>query len=80
MAGEAPTWEYLTVTGEPETHLATLGQEGWELVAVTGGAEEATLYFKRPGLTFRERVTLDQRRRYYAALGQSPASPEERAP
>ena len=76
MAGEVPTWEYLTVTGDAETHLATLGREGWELVAVAGPANAPSLFFKRPAPTFRERVTLDQKRRYYAALGRSPAEPE----
>ena len=69
MAGEGPTWEYLTVTGDAETHLATLGREGWELVAVTAGDGGPTLYFKRPGLTFRERVTLEQRRAVYERSG-----------
>jgi hypothetical protein len=68
MTNEHQRWEYLTVSGDTDLHLATLGREGWELVAVTEHGGVPTLYFKRPGLDFRERVTLDQRVRYYATL------------
>jgi hypothetical protein len=62
-------WEYLRSRDESE--LAALGREGWELVAVLPGEArgEATFYFKRPALGFRERVTLDQKRHYYNLMG-----------
>ena len=69
MSGPAQTWEYRTVEGDlSEAALAALGREGWELVG-SGPGEHGRLYFKRPGLDFRERVTLDQKRRYYALWG-----------
>lgn len=61
-----PTWEYLTVPAVPAPDLAALGEDGWELVGVGGPPEAQTLFFKRPARSFRERVTLDQKRRYYA--------------
>jgi len=36
---------------------------------VSGYGVDPTLYLKRPVLDFRERVTLDQKRRYYASWG-----------
>jgi hypothetical protein len=67
--GIMTTWEYLKTSGDGE--LEELGRRGWELVAVvpseSGGG--AALYFKRPGLSFREQVTEDQKRRYYALKG-----------
>jgi len=51
--------------------LAALGRQGWELVAAlpapAGG--EAIFYLKRPAPNLRERVTADQKQRYYAQLG-----------
>lgn len=64
------TWEYRIAVGLDEAALNALGAEGWELVAVTGetlGSDSPTLFFKRPGLSFRERVTLEQKQRYFAA-------------
>lgn len=58
-------WEYLTLDEQDADDLNALGEEGWELVSVSDGR----LYFKRPALSFRERVTLDQKRQYYGALG-----------
>jgi hypothetical protein len=58
-------WEYLTLDQQDADDLNALGEEGWELVSVSDGR----LYFKRPALSFRERVTLDQKRHYYDALG-----------
>jgi hypothetical protein len=62
-------WEYLKTSDD--SRLDELGREGWELVAAVpldvGGA--ANFYFKRPALGFREQVTEDQKRRYYALKG-----------
>ena len=66
------TWEYRIAVGLDEAALNALGAEGWELVAVTGdtlGPDSPTLFFKRPGLSFREQVTRDQKRRYFSAWG-----------
>jgi len=62
-------WEYHKTSNDD--NLDTLGREGWELVAVvpSGPGGEATLYFKRPTPDFREQVTEDQKRRYYALKG-----------
>jgi hypothetical protein len=62
---EHPTWEYRVAPHLDETALNELGLDGWELVAVAG----ETFYLKRSRLGFRERVTLDQKRRYYALWG-----------
>ena len=68
MARQA--WEYL-VAAEPQ--LPELGRRGWELVAVLPGEHGAArCYLKRPAPTFRERVTGEQKRRYYASRGLAP--------
>ncbi len=70
MSGEAPTWEYHAVDAlDPALDLDALGRDGWELVAALERRGAPTLYFKRPGHDFRERVTLDQKRRLYAERG-----------
>jgi hypothetical protein len=58
-------WEYLTVAEQEAGDLNPLGAEGWELVGVNSGR----LYFKRPLPSFRERVTLDQKRHVYGQFG-----------
>jgi len=58
-------WEYLTVEESDAGDLSSLGRQGWELAGVSGDR----LYFKRPAMSFRERVTLDQKRHYYGLLG-----------
>ncbi len=69
MNGETRTWEYRMVDPlDPDFDLDALGRDGWELVAALGAASRV-LYFKRPAPSFRERVTLDQKRRVYARLG-----------
>lgn len=62
-------WAYLTLPESERDRLGALGGEGWELVGVGGDADEGVLYLKRAALDFRERVTMEQRRRYYEALG-----------
>ncbi len=57
-------WEYLSVSGDQ--NLTKLGQEGWELVAVVPTETELPrFYFKRPARSFRDRVTLEQKQRYF---------------
>ena len=70
MSGPLQTWDYLVVPTDPAPDLARLGREGWEFVGtgVSPGGP-TSLYFKRPALDFRERVTLDQKRRAYAHFG-----------
>jgi hypothetical protein len=67
------TWEYHTAAIRPddEAHLNRLGAEGWELVAVVPAENPASpvCYFKRPALSFKERVTLEQKHRYYRQWG-----------
>jgi hypothetical protein len=55
-------WEYRAAKELDDAGLNELGSSGWELVAVENGI----FYLKRPRLSFTERVTLDQKRRYYA--------------
>ena len=74
MAGHEPqAWEYRTEAELGEARLNEMGIAGWELV----GVENGTFYLKRPRLSFRELVTLDQKRSYYAlwnvAVGEEPA-------
>jgi hypothetical protein len=56
-------WEYRIEAGADAARLDALGQDGWELAAIDGGA----FYFKRPRPSFTEQVTLDQRERVFAA-------------
>jgi len=65
------SWEYLTVPERERHRLTALGEEGWELVGL-GGDDDRLLYLKRPGGGFRERVTLEQRTRYYDSRGLDP--------
>ena len=71
MSGETQGWEYLMSAANPAPDLAALGREGWELVA-TASDPLGPLYFRRPGLTFRERITLEQRRAVYEQAGRTP--------
>ena len=59
------TWEYRVIQHEiSHRQLDELGRDGWELVAVTDGANGLVAYLKRPILGFKERVTLEQREKY----------------
>ena len=69
---EHQTWEYRVTTDPTDEELETLGRNGWELVAVSGGS----CYFKRPRLSFREQVTLEQKQRYYALWNVRPGEAE----
>ncbi len=72
MSRETQTWEYLTAAADPAPDLAALGRDGWELVTTTRDPR-GTLYFRRPGLNFRERVTMEQRRHVYEQAGRMPS-------
>ncbi len=63
-----PTWEYRIESTVSLDVLNALGRDGWELVA-TDDPEEMGFVFKRPAQSFVERVTLEQRARYYESLG-----------
>lgn len=64
------TWEYLIVPEAERARLDQLGVDGWELIAIGGDAGQRLLYLKRPGQSFRERVTLEQRSVYLTGIGQ----------
>ena len=66
------SWEYLTIPEGERHRLSALGEEGWELAGVGGNPGEPLLYLKRRGLDFRERVTVEQRNRYYSSHGLDP--------
>jgi len=68
MARPIPTWEYRIESDLTVSALDELGRQGWELVE-TG---EDRYVFKRPALSFVERVTLEQRAHVYATLGLGP--------
>ena len=74
------TWEYLTIPERERYQLSELGKEGWELVGLGGSSDDWLLYLKRPGQNFRERVTFEQRTRYYEAVGRDPGSDVGRGP
>ena len=68
----ATAWEYRCGSFSPqsaEEEIQRLGDEGWELVGVVPEGSGIRLFLKRPGLDFRERVTLEQKRRYYLQFG-----------
>lgn len=67
MMGEQPGWDYRWLDGGDEAHLASLGERGWEVVGTS--ADATRLLLKRPKHTFRERVTLDQKRHVYESVG-----------
>jgi hypothetical protein len=55
-------WEYRVEPSPDESVLTTAGGDGWELVAIDA---ERGWIFKRPTPGFRDRVTLEQKARYY---------------
>ncbi len=79
MSGEDPGWDYHWLDWKDEEGLIALGAHGWELAATlpgVSGEPGGRLCLKRPRPSFRERVTLDQKRHVYASRGV--ALPEER--
>jgi len=69
VSGEDPGWDYRWLDASNERELDALGALGWDLVLSVPDADGDRLCLKRPRLTFRERVTLDQKRRVYAERG-----------
>ncbi len=71
MDGEHPGWHYRLIDAYDDSTLSSLGAQGWEVVATGPGTSRsgARLCLKRARPTFRERVTLDQKRHVYAAHG-----------
>jgi hypothetical protein len=67
MIGEQPGWEYYWLDAADEARLASLGERGWEVVGVSAGSPRLLLRRSKP--TFRERVTLDQKRHVYQSAG-----------
>ena len=67
--GEQVTWEYRTIEDPSTNDLEALGGDGWEFTGTSTTGHVTRLYFKRPHLSFREQVTLDQKRRYFAEWG-----------
>ena len=61
-------WEYGVVESNLLEDLNDFGTFGWEFVAPVRHGK-TYLVFKKSQLTFREQVTLDQRRRYFASRG-----------
>ena len=73
-----PTWVYRSVAAtDPPAILDALGSAGWELVGVAEVDGLSRLFFKRPAPDFRERVTLEQKRRVYEARGIALATDED---
>lgn len=66
-------WDYLEVSRNATERLSELASAGWELVGVTGDA----FHLKRAKRSFRDQVTLDQKRRYYGEWGLPVAEDEE---
>lgn len=64
-------WEYRITTSQAE--LARLGGEGWGIVSVVVEPDSGatTYYLGRAAQSFRDRVTLEQKRRYYVSLGKT---------
>lgn len=71
MVEPIPTWEYRIEADLTVNALDELGRQGWELIEASGNR----YVFKRPELTFVERMTLEQRARYYESLGLDSDSP-----
>lgn len=63
MSGERQgTWEYRAEPTPGLDRLNELGAEGWELIGIDAGA----FYLKRPALSFKDRVAMEQRAHYFA--------------
>jgi hypothetical protein len=62
-------WEYLVIPEADRDQLDELGCQGWELVALGGDESARLLYLKRRAPGLRERVTIEQRERYYRSRG-----------
>jgi len=63
---ESITWEYRVLDSDQVEDLNHFGIEGWEFVA-SDNDKKTRLTMKRPGLSFREKLALDQRRKYFSS-------------
>lgn len=68
MTEQMQRWEYRFELAIQIEKLNALGADGWELAGVDE-RDRTKFIFKRPAQTFVERVTLEQRARYYESLG-----------
>lgn len=73
MAETPQRWEYHVEPNPtlPAARLNALGSAGWELAGIDD-RDGTTYVFRRPVQSFVERVTLEQRARYYESLGLVP--------
>lgn len=69
MSAEHAGWEYRWVDADAEDDIAALGERGWDMVTSVSWTDRPRVCLRRPRQTFRERVTLDQKRHVYHALG-----------
>ncbi len=67
MAEQMQRWEYRFELAMQIEKLNALGADGWELAGVDE-RDRTKFIFKRPAQSFVERVTLEQRARYYESL------------
>lgn len=73
MVEPLPRWEY-HVEPKPQfsgVRLNDLGALGWELTGIAGVAGDIYI-FRKPAQSFVERITLEQRQKYYRSLGLDP--------
>ena len=73
MIEPLPRWEYRVENNASAEMLSGLGAEGWELIAIDE-SNSGRFIFRRPAQSFVERVTLEQRARYYESLGLDPGA------
>lgn len=70
MAEAPQRWEYLVEPTISPERLKALGWVGWELAIFD--ERDGNYVFRRPIRSFVERVTLEQRARYYQSRGLDP--------
>jgi hypothetical protein len=71
MVEPVQRWKYRVEMAIQIDKLNALGAEGWELAGVDE-RDRTKFIFKRPAHSFVERVTLEQRARYYESIGLDP--------
>jgi hypothetical protein len=72
MADPGSQWEYKIEEAASVERMNELGADGWELIELDG----TRTIFRRPALTYVERVILEQRAHYYESLGLDPETDE----
>lgn len=68
MVDPGSGWDYKVEENITAARMNELGADGWELIELDG----ARSIFRRPALSYVERVTLEQRAHYYESLGLDP--------